>query len=96
MAPDVLTICTKLSDAFQSLKNSVPAEVQEDYAQHQIPVLKTKWNGDDLMIAVPPAAPQAIPQTVKEILEPDSTTTVPIAGKGHAPAKALPQFRHHI
>ncbi|MBY0551589.1 MAG: caspase family protein [Candidatus Obscuribacterales bacterium] len=75
---------TTLSDAFPFVEKSVSAEVQEDYAVRQTPVLKSKWNGNDLMLAAAATAPQSVPPTVKEILEPDSierspTKTVKIA-----------------
>lgn len=63
---------TTLSDAFPFVEKSVSAEVQEDYAVRQTPVLKSKWNGNDLMLAAAATAPQSVPPTVKEILEPDS------------------------
>lgn len=68
---------TTLSDAFPFVEKSVSAEVQEDYAVRQTPVLKSKWNGNDLMLAAAATAPQAVPPTVKEILEPDSIQRPP-------------------
>ena len=69
---------TTLSDAFPFVEKSVSAEVQEDYALRQTPILKSKWNGNDLMLAAAATAPQSVPQTVKEILEPDSIQRTPV------------------
>lgn len=46
---------TKLGDAFKTLKESVEDEVQRDRGKVQIPVLKSQWEGSDLMLAVPPS-----------------------------------------
>lgn len=62
-----------LGRTFQVLKNNVSNEVKEDYGKPQEPVLKSKWNGNDLVLSASAAAPQAVPVAVQEILEPDST-----------------------
>ena len=64
---------TKLGDAFKSTSSAVKIEVQEDHAVKQEPVLRSKWNGNDLILAIPPASPQELPQSVKSILEADSS-----------------------
>lgn len=64
---------TTLGDAFPYVEKSVSAEVQEDYASKQNPIMKSKWNGNALVLAMVPAAPQALPVAVRQILEPDST-----------------------
>jgi TolA-binding protein len=53
---------TKLGTAFQNLKDSVQQEVLRDRGVLQTPVLKSKWDGADLQLAVKPTAPRpAIP-----------------------------------
>lgn len=64
---------TTLGEAFQFVEKSVAAEVQEDYAAKQTPVMRSKWNGNDLVLAVPSAAPQTVPVAVTSGLLPDST-----------------------
>lgn len=78
---------TTLGDAFPFVEKSVSAEVQEDYATRQNPVLKSKWNGNALVVAAMPAAPQELPLAVRKILEPDSTVprkvaVIPAPGSG--------------
>jgi hypothetical protein len=48
---------TKLSTAFTALKDTVSTEVRRDRGAQQTPVLKGKWQGDELVIAVPPLHP---------------------------------------
>lgn len=48
---------TALSKAFLALKDNVATEVRRDRGAQQTPVLKGKWQGDELVIAVPPAHP---------------------------------------
>ncbi|MBP7861447.1 caspase family protein [bacterium] len=81
---------TKLADAFNFVTSSVKAEVQEDQAIKQEPVLRSKWDGSDLILAIPPTVPQALPQAVKHILEPDSSAAVvsPVS-KSTFPAKTI-------
>jgi uncharacterized caspase-like protein len=64
---------TTLGEAFPFIQNAVAAEAQEDYAARQNPVVKSKWSGNELVLAVPAAAPQAVPVSVKQELQPDST-----------------------
>lgn len=68
---------TKLGDAFSFVSKSVKSEVQEDQATKQEPILRSKWDGNDLTLAVPASEPQALPVSVKSILGPDSTQTAP-------------------
>jgi carboxyl-terminal processing protease len=49
---------TKLGDAFKILRDRVEDEVQRQRGKIQTPVLKMQWEGDELMLAVPPAAPR--------------------------------------
>ncbi len=64
---------TKLGDAFKYVEHAVADEVKEDRpGARQTPVLNSKWNGSDLILAAVPAKPQQVPQSVKRELEPDS------------------------
>lgn len=49
---------TKLGDAFKILRERVEDEVQRQRGKIQTPVLKMQWEGDELMLAVPPSAPR--------------------------------------
>jgi uncharacterized caspase-like protein len=64
---------TTLGDALPFVQQSVAAEVQEDYGSRQSPSLRSKWNGNDLVLAAVPAAPQPVPAAVKQLLQPDSS-----------------------
>lgn len=48
----------KLSDSYSYLKNQVQTEVLTDRGELQVPALKTKWTGSDLVIATVPTAPR--------------------------------------
>ncbi len=48
---------TTLGQAFGSMKAAVEEEVRRDRGGMQTPVLKGVWQGDELMVAVPPAKP---------------------------------------
>jgi TPR repeat protein len=64
---------TTLVDAYNVTKKGVEEEVREDRAGvRQTPVMKGKWSGNDLIVAIPPSAPQFVPISVKHDLEPDS------------------------
>lgn len=76
---------TTLGDAFPKIKKEVAAEVQEDYGNRQSPSLSSKWNGNELILAAVPAAPQMVPHVVQQLLEPDSS--VPSVAKPAAPLK---------
>jgi hypothetical protein len=67
---------TRLADAFAYLQSQVQKEVKEDRGQAQKPVLKSKWNGAELLPLSPPANPQAVPDSLKEQLPPDSSSEV--------------------
>lgn len=45
---------TKLKDAYEYLRDKVQEEVSRDRGFNQSPVLKTKWDGDDMMLSIPP------------------------------------------
>jgi uncharacterized caspase-like protein len=49
---------TKLGEAFRALKERVEDEVQRDRGKVQVPVLKSQWEGTDLMLSVPPTDPR--------------------------------------
>jgi hypothetical protein len=49
--------------------------VQEDYGSKQSPSLRSKWSGNDLILAAVPAAPQALPVAVRQLLQPDSSVS---------------------
>lgn len=49
---------TSLGEAFRTLRERVEDEVQRDRGRTQIPVMKSQWEGADLMISVPPVAPR--------------------------------------
>lgn len=68
---------TKLGEAFTFVHKSVRSEVQEDQAVKQEPVLRSKWDGNDLTLAIPAAEPQALPESVKKLLGADSTLMAP-------------------
>lgn len=64
---------TSLVEAFTTARNAVGNEVQEDRpGAKQTPVLKGKWDGNDLVLATPAYAPQAIPNSVSQNLGTDS------------------------
>ena len=64
---------TSLVEAFTTARNAVGNEVQEDRpGAKQTPVLKGKWDGNDLVLATPAYAPQAIPNSVAQNLGTDS------------------------
>lgn len=48
---------TSLGTAFQFMKDQVQQEVLHDRGELQTPVLKSKWQGNDLYLAAPPANP---------------------------------------
>lgn len=64
---------TSLVEAFTVARNAVGNEVQEDRpGAKQTPVLKGKWDGNDLVLATPAYAPQTIPSSVAQTLGTDS------------------------
>lgn len=48
---------TKLGEAFTQLKEDVETEVRRDRGAQQMPVIKGQWQGDELMVALPPSHP---------------------------------------
>lgn len=66
-----------ITSNFEKMKSTVSNEVQEDYpGASQKPVLRSKWSGNDIVLATLPSAPRIIPQTVMVDLEPDSSNDV--------------------
>jgi len=64
---------TSLVDAFTFTRDQVCNEVQEDRpGAKQTPVLKGKWDGNDLVLATPAYAPQMVPNSVSQSLSTDS------------------------
>lgn len=55
-----------LEKAFEMLKESVQSEVLQDRGELQTAVLKTRWQGSDLIISDPPTRPRAIPADLKD------------------------------
>lgn len=55
-----------LEKAFDKLKESVQSEVLQDRGELQTAVLKTRWQGSDLIISDPPTRPRAIPADLKD------------------------------
>src|SRR5579885_809140 len=49
---------TTLGEAFQELKSAVQSEVLTDHGVLQTPVMRSKWSGKDLVLAVVPAHPR--------------------------------------
>ncbi len=49
---------TKLGEAYENLKGQVQSEVLRDRGELQNPQLKSKWRGNDLMLACRPARPR--------------------------------------
>ncbi|PWU01951.1 MAG: hypothetical protein C5B53_02255 [Candidatus Melainabacteria bacterium] len=63
-----------LSKAFGTMEQLVQDEVREDHpGARQTPIMHSKWNGNDLVLAVPASNPEKIPPTVASELEPDSS-----------------------
>jgi uncharacterized caspase-like protein len=75
---------TRLGDAFYYLNEEVQREVLRDRGTLQNPVMKSKWEGKDLVIGVPPAAPS---HGIPEVELPDSVK-VASPGKATTPTKA--------
>ncbi len=73
---------------FANAQEAIQNEVREDHpGARQTPVLHSKWTGNDLLLAVKPAAPERIPPTVFQELEVDSTS---VANGTAAPASVVP------
>jgi len=63
-----------LPKAFEQVQQFVEDEVRQDHpGARQTPILHSKWNGNDLIVAIAPSGPEAVPPTVSCDLEPDSS-----------------------
>lgn len=65
---------TTINQAFKYTRDAVANEVREDYGLVQTPVMNGAWKGPEMRLAVPPAAPRPIPQSVAFSLEPDDSS----------------------
>jgi TPR repeat protein len=64
---------TSLVDAYTFARDAVGTEIKEDRpGAKQTPILKGKWDGNDLVVATPAYAPQMIPGSVAASLGTDS------------------------
>src|SRR5207253_1316602 len=72
---------TTIDQAFQNMKEKVEQEVVSDRGVLQTPVYKTKWIGQSLAIATPPAHPRT------SSVKPDSFLS---ASQSEPEAKSLP------
>lgn len=78
---------TTLTDAFKYLKTNVEAQVAAERGTLQTPVLEAgKWSGGELLLAVAPANPRAVPTSVLETLE--ARDRVKVATSVKAPPNA--------
>jgi hypothetical protein len=48
-----------LGDAFKTMQDNVESEVLKDRGHVQTPVLKTRWQGRELILTIPPAKPHS-------------------------------------
>lgn len=78
-------VFTKLGDAFSYLHDEVQREVLRDRGVLQDPIMKSKWEGTDLIIGAPPAAPSI---GLIDIELPDSAKTSNKPGRDKAKASA--------
>lgn len=91
---------TNLGDAYGYLDQAVQNEVLRDRGMLQNPVMKSRWEGRDLVIGVPPASPTKglndfdLPDSGKSADEPISTSKA----KPHAATKprAKGSFAKHV
>lgn len=87
---------TKLGEAFSYLESETQREVLRDRGVMQSPVMKSRWQGDDLIIGVPPASPSPgltgldLPDAV-----PEAAPAAPAAKSASPPVKAPASRRGH-
>ncbi len=68
---------TSLVEAYTFARDAVGNEIKEDRpGAKQTPILKGKWDGNDLVVATPAYAPQMIPSSVAASLGTDSRTAL--------------------
>ncbi len=72
---------TTLVDAYSFARDAVGHEIKEDRpGAKQTPILKGKWDGNDLVVATPAYAPQMIPSSVSASLGTDSRNALVASG----------------
>jgi tetratricopeptide (TPR) repeat protein len=81
---------TRLGDAFTYLNEEVQREVMRDRGVLQNPVMKSKWEGDELIIGVPPAHPSKGIGSIDLPDDPKQSTTASVGDQGKS-AKPAPQ-----
>lgn len=84
---------TTVADTFDFIKKKVEEDVLRERGQMQSPVLKSKWNGDDLRISVKPIDPR--PGLPLEITAPEPIKTA-IASKAVSPPPAAPSPKQEV
>lgn len=68
---------TSLVDAYTFAREAVGNEIKEDRpGAKQTPILKGKWDGNDLVVATPAYAPQMVPSSVAASLGTDSRSAL--------------------
>jgi hypothetical protein len=81
---------TTIEDAFGRINELVQDEVRQDYpGNRQSPVLKSKWEGEELILAVKPTGASPVPQSIVFDLEPDSTSTATTSAAGATAAASV-------
>ncbi len=69
---------TTLGDAYSFMKDKVQEEVLRERGVLQTPVLKSKWEGKELALLIPPAKPRAgLKETAVETARPQTETEKP-------------------
>jgi hypothetical protein len=67
---------TTLAQAFSYLKQKVEDTVLRERGALQTPVLKSVWEGKDLLVAAPPASPREVPIAVPAVVASESVAKV--------------------
>lgn len=76
---------TRLGNAFTILQSETQREVLRDRGILQTPVMKSQWEGTDLIIGAPPAAPSP---GLREVVLPDIPKPTPVASHPKPRAKS--------
>jgi uncharacterized caspase-like protein len=80
---------TTVADTFNYVKKKVEEDVLTERGQLQTPVMKTKWEGDDLRLGAPPADPRPSPKIVIAAAPPvRSVETPPVRSVETTPARS--------
>lgn len=85
---DALRKNPKLGDSYNYLKNQVQTEVLADRGELQIPALKSKWTGSDLVIATVPVRPR--PGLAEPPAKPAAVPAVAVAASVGSAASVAP------